>query len=97
MFGTVAFIKPNQGQEQAIVDKLNEWWQTRRDKLEGAVSSSIHRHGEELIMAVVFDNEEHYRANASDPEQDRWFRDVRTLMAEDPRWLDGEVLAFRHA
>jgi len=96
MFGTVAIIKPNPGQEQAIADKLNEWWETRRTQIDGALSSAIHRNGQELILSVVFDNEEHYRTNADDPAQDAWYREIRAMMAEDPRWLDGEVLAFRH-
>jgi quinol monooxygenase YgiN len=97
MFGTVAIIKPSPGRETAIADKLNEWWETRRTQAEGALSSTVHRNGQELILSVVFDNEEHYRANAEDPAQDRWYQEVRALMEEDPRWMDGEVLAFKHA
>ena len=29
MFGTVAIIKPKAGQEQALVGKLNDWWDGR--------------------------------------------------------------------
>jgi hypothetical protein len=97
MFGTVAIIKPKAGQEQAIVDKLNQWWDGRRKEIKGAVATTIHRNGAELILAVTFDNEANYKANAEDPAQDKWYQEVRALMDADPRWMDGEVLACKHA
>ena len=99
MFGTVAIIKPKAGQEQAFVTMLDKWWDERRQKVKGAVASTIHRNDSnpsELIMSVVFDSEENYRANADDPEQDKWYQDMRAMLDADPRWMDGEVLACKH-
>ncbi len=99
MFGTVAIIKPKAGQEQAFVEKLNAWWDGRRLQIKGAIASTIHRNAanpSELIMSVVFDSEENYRANASDPAQDKWYQEVRALLQEDPRWMDGDVLSCKH-
>ncbi len=99
MFGTVAIMKPKAGQEQAVVGSLEKWWNERRPQVAGAISSTIHRNQnnpQELIMSVVFDSEENYRANAGDPEQDRWYRELRDLLEDDPRWMDGEVLACKH-
>ncbi len=96
MFGTIAIIKPMAGKEQELVTKLNEWWDTRRNDVRGAIASSLHRNGAELIMSVVFESEQTYRANASDPAQDKWYQEVRALLAEDPKWMDGEVLACKH-
>ena len=33
-----------------------------------------------------------YRANASDPEQDRWYRRMREHLDADPEWTDGELV-----
>lgn len=96
MFGTVAIIKPKAGQEQAIVDMLDQWWENRRNEVRGAIASSVHRNGAELILSVVFESEETYRANASDPAQDKWYQEIRALMDADPRWMDGDVLSCKH-
>ena len=99
MFGTVALMKPKAGQEQAVVAALDKWWAERRPTIKGAIASTIHRNDgnpQELIMSVVFDSEESYRANASDPEQDQWYQQLRALLDADPRWMDGEVLACKH-
>jgi quinol monooxygenase YgiN len=99
MFGTVAIIKPKAGQEQALVAVLDKWWNERRPRISGAISSTLHRNEanpSELIMSVVFDSEENYRANASDPAQDQWYQEMRVLLDADPRWMDGEVLACKH-
>lgn len=100
MFGTVALFTPKVGQEQAIVEALDKWWEERRPKVRGAIASTIHKNitnPSELIMSVVFDSEESYRANAADPEQHQWYLGLRELLENDPRWIDGEVLACKHA
>lgn len=47
----------------------------------------------ELLMTVVFASKALYEANAADPEQDRWYRQLTTLLEGEPRWIDGDVLA----
>ena len=99
MFGTVALMKPKAGQEQALIGMLEKWWAERRPGIKGAIASTIHRNDSnpaELIMTVVFDSEANYRTNASDPDQDRWYQELRALLDSDPRWMDGEVLACKH-
>ncbi|MBN4064990.1 hypothetical protein JYU04_04560, partial [Dehalococcoides mccartyi] len=44
-------------------------------------------------MMAVFENEERFRANASRPEQDAWYQQVRALLEADPVWEDGQVFA----
>jgi hypothetical protein len=41
---------------------------------------------------VVFDSEANYYNNAADPEQDRWYRQLRNLLMADPEWSDGDIL-----
>lgn len=99
MFGTVAIIKPKAGQEQKFVDALDQWWNQRAPEVRGAISSTLHRNESnpgELILSVVFASKEDYVANAENPEQDKWYQEIRTLLDADPRWMDGEVLACKH-
>lgn len=99
MYGTVAILKIKSGEEQALSAVLDKWWNERRPKINGAISTTLHRNDgnpSEVIMSVVFDTEENYRSNASDPEQDQWYQELRAMLDADPRWMDGEVLASKH-
>jgi hypothetical protein len=100
MYGTVALMKPKQGREQALKAWMDRWWTERRPKVKGAISSTIHRNESnpaELIVAVVFETKEDYEKNAEDPEQDKWYQEMRALLESDPRWMDGEVIGAYHA
>ena len=100
MYGTIAIMKPKAGQEGKIVDSLEKWWAERRPKVKGAVSSTVYRNAgnpAELMMAVVFDSKQNYEANAADPEQDKWYRELLETLEGEPRWIDGDVLAHKHA
>lgn len=95
MFGTVAHLRPKAGQEQAIIEQMRSWERERKPKVKGAVASYLYKSEKdpgELILAVVFQDRESYFANAEDPEQDRWFRRLRELLAADPTWEDGEII-----
>ncbi len=99
MYGTVALLKPKAGQEQALAAMLEKWWTERRPKAKGAIASTLHRNESnpaELIMTAVFESKESYDANAADPEQDKWYQEMRALLDGDPRWLDGDVLSCKH-
>lgn len=99
MFGTVAIIRPKAGKEAELVAEFNDWWRNRAPKVKGAISGSVHKNGTnpaELIMTAVFDSKESYTANANDPEQDRWYRQMREMLESDPKWMDGEVLVCHH-
>jgi quinol monooxygenase YgiN len=99
MYGTVAIIKPKAGSEQAVVAHFDKWWNERRPKVKGAIASTLHRNEQnpsELILSVVMDSKANYEANANDPDQDKWYQQMRALLDADPRWMDGDVLACRH-
>ena len=99
MYGTIGIFKVQSGQEEAAAAYFNSWWADRAPNVEGARGGSLHRNGvnpSEFILSVVFDSKEAYEANASSPEQDRWFQGLRALLAGDPRWMDGEVLGHNH-
>ncbi len=95
MFGTVYRMHPKQGQEGAVADLLRQWERERRPKVPGAVAGYLlkPRNGaSELVGVAVFDSESNYRKNANDPEQDRWYRQLRDLLEDDPEWNDGDIL-----
>jgi quinol monooxygenase YgiN len=96
MFGTIAVVKPRPGQEAAVVEHFNRWWKDRAPRVPGVLMGTLNRNTSnpaELMMTVVFASANAYQNNANDPEQDRWFRELVPLLEEEPRWIDGDVLA----
>jgi quinol monooxygenase YgiN len=94
VFGTVYRMRPKPGAETAIEDLLRREEGERATPtgfIAGYLFRSRSRPGE-LIGVAVFDSEASYRKNADDPEQDRWYRQLRELLEADPEWNDGEVL-----
>jgi quinol monooxygenase YgiN len=99
MFGTIALMKPKEGQIDALNALFDEWWSVRRPKIKGAISSTIYRNVSnpaELMVAVVFDSKENYVANAEDPEQNEWYQKMVACLEAEPRWIDGDVIAHKH-
>lgn len=95
MFGTVFRMRPRPGREAAVEEQLRRWERERRPVVAGVTASYLFKlrdHPGELIGVAVFDSEAHYRANAEDPEQDRWYRDLRALLEADPEWNDGDIV-----
>ena len=95
MFGSVFRLRPRSGHEQAMIELMKRWNDERRPKLPGFVAGYIYRSESrpgDYVNVVVFRDRESYMANADDPEQDRWYRQLRSLLESDPEWEDGEVL-----
>jgi hypothetical protein len=95
MFGTIYNMRPKPGQEQAVAELHRRWERERRPKVNGMVAAYAfkpRRNLDQLMGVVVFDCEAHYYQNADDPEQDRWYRQLRELLEADPEWIDGDVL-----
>jgi len=40
---------------------------------------------------IRWDNTENYMKNANRPEQDAWFRELRSNLVSDPEWFDGTL------
>jgi quinol monooxygenase YgiN len=94
MYGTVARMRPKAGHEQALIDFSREWNRERKPKVKGAVGAYVLRPDNkpnELILMAIFEDRQTYRANADDPEQDRWYRRMREHLEADPAWEDGEI------
>lgn len=95
MFGSIFLMRPKPGQEDAVVALFDRWDRERRPKIKGARAGHLYRNAQnpaELMAAVVFDSRDSYVANAGDPEQDRWYRELVALLEVEPRFIDGEVL-----
>lgn len=95
MFGTIFSMRPKPGQENAVVALFERWDRERRPKIKGPLAGHLYRNVQnpgELMAAVVFDSRDNYFANANDPEQDRWYRELVALLEAEPRFIDGEVL-----
>src|SRR3990170_7736647 len=99
MYGTVATLRIKPGSAEKLNEMSERWWKERAPKVKGAVSQTVYRtdrNPNEYIMAVVFDSKESYVANANDPEQDKWFRDMVQMLDGEPRWSDGTIVAHKH-
>jgi hypothetical protein len=53
--------------------------------------------GDEVWGVAVFADEKSYRDNASSPEQDAEYREMRALLTADPEWHDGTVVSWQGA
>ncbi len=96
MYGTVARMRVKPGHQEQLQKINDEWEQGRGRQVTGFVASYVLRpddHPDELILLAIFRNRDSYRANASDPEQDRWYRQMREHLETDPEWTDGELVS----
>ena len=95
MYGTVAHMRVKPNHQQQLQAMNDNWSQGRGSQVPGYVASYVLRpddRPDELILLAVFRDRESYRANASDPEQDRWYRQMREHLEADPEWTDGELV-----
>jgi len=82
------------GRRQAIVDHMYKWGREQKPGAKGFIRSIIvasNNDPDEFMGAVRWDTTANYFANASRPEQDAWYRELRANLAEDPVWFDGTL------
>jgi quinol monooxygenase YgiN len=92
MYGTVARVRIAPGKGEEFVRLAGQY-----DELgvPGFVATYVYRldaNPDEFFMAVLFADRDSYFRNAEDPEQDRRYEEMRSLLAADPEWHDGEVV-----
>jgi hypothetical protein len=88
-------MKVARGQESKLIEAIQKWEAERKPKVEGAVANLLlksDRNPDEFIGVAVFRDKATYRANADDPEQDKWFQQMRLLLQSDVDWEDGEFV-----
>lgn len=97
MYGTVAHIRVKPGAKDAFTALLDEWNRGRGKQIEGNVGGYLYHLDDDpqnMIMVVIFKDRASYRANAEDPEQDRWFQQIAQHLEGEPVWHDGEITSF---
>jgi hypothetical protein len=95
MFGTIYRMQPKVGLEDSIADYYRRWERERKPHVRGAIAGYVFKPTSrpgELMGVIVFDSPANYYGNADDPEQDRWYRQLRELLEADPEWTDGHIL-----
>jgi heme-degrading monooxygenase HmoA len=100
MYGTIVRYRAKPGQAKVVEEIGERWLRERAPSLPGFVGSyGLRPTGkpDELLALVIFETEADYRQNAEDPEQHRWFEEVRPALAADPEWTDGEIVALEAA
>ena len=93
MYGTVARMRIKPGAEQQLIE-FDRQEQARN--IPGFVGEYIYRMDADpavYYLAVVFESKEAYVANATSPEQDASYQQMRALLESDPEWNDGEVVS----
>ncbi|MGK2966109.1 MAG: antibiotic biosynthesis monooxygenase family protein [Tepidiformaceae bacterium] len=96
MYGTIALLRVKPGHEDALLAQSDSWWNDRVGRVDGAVSAEVRRSDADpsrFFLIVTFESKAKYVANASDPEQDAWYRGLVENLAAEPEWLDGEIIA----
>ncbi len=91
MYGTIARLRLKPGMEGRLRDLLGEM----RPQIPGLIFDHLYRmdaDSNEYYLAVGFESQEAYRANAASQEQHVRYQRYRELLEADPEWHDGEIV-----
>lgn len=94
MYGTVARFRLKPGMRSLFLGWMNyASWSLRT--VPGTVNSvaiQIDKHADVLLIPVVFESREAYRANSESSEQHEAYLQLLEFLAEPPEWNDGAVI-----
>lgn len=93
MYGTVARLKLLPGKEEELMAQVKVYEELNVPGFIAAATYRADAGDNEYWLAVIFESKESYRANAEDPAQDDRFQKMRAILAGEPEWHDGEVIA----
>jgi heme-degrading monooxygenase HmoA len=82
------------GKREEVIDQFARWEREQKAKATGFERSILvasNQDRDEFIGAVRWDNAENYAKNSNRPEQDAWFRKLRSKLVGDPEWFEGTV------
>jgi quinol monooxygenase YgiN len=91
---TLFWFKALPGRRQAVLDHFEKWEREQKSKATGfrrSILVSSNSDADEFVGGVRWDNTENYMKNASRPEQDAWFQELRRNLVRDPQWFDGTL------
>lgn len=100
MYGTIFRMKVESGKERELLAAFEKWEKERKPKVPGAIASLVLKADKatgEFFGVAVFKNKDSYMANANDSEQDKWYKQMRSLLQSDPEWNDGEYVLSKLA
>ena len=95
MYGTIARMRPKSGHLDEILKSAGVWEQDHAPRVDGFVASYVFQPDsdpDEVRLVVIFEDKERYEANASRPDQDRWYAVLREHLEDDPVWEDGSII-----
>jgi len=82
------------GKRQAVLDHFERWEREQKSKAEGfhrSILVSSNSDPDQFMGGIRWDNTANYMKNANRPEQDAWFRELRSNLVSDPEWFDGTL------
>jgi hypothetical protein len=97
VYGTVARMRVKPGAEPLLQAQLEA---LQSDPGRGWVSTTFYRSDADpqlCWLAVVYESEETYRANAARENQHAVYIRLRAALEDDPEWFDGEILNYAAA
>lgn len=100
MFASVYKMQIKPGREAELQALGDTWNRERASLVKGFVSSYIIQSNKkegEFWGVAIFDSQENYYRNASDPAQHNWYLQMRELLESDPEWNDGPVVEAVHS
>ena len=95
MYGSIFRMKVISGKERELLAIFQKWERERQPKVAGVVASFVLKSDKaagEFWGVAVFKDKKSYTANAKDPEQDKWYGQLRQLLQSDPEWNDGDYI-----
>lgn len=100
MYGTLYRCRTKPGQEHVVEELAQRWRRERAPGVDGFIAEYLLRSETrpgELLGLVIFDSKDNYQKNARDPEQHRWYVQLRAALAADVEWNDGEIVSLEPA
>ena len=92
MYGTLGRMKPKAGMRDELI-------RTMSSPPDGAAASGYRGcyllkadEGDEVVVAVMYDDKDAYFAMVHDPKTDENFGTIMELLEGEPSWTDGEWL-----
>ena len=82
------------GKRQALFDHFDKWLRDQKAHAIGyerTILVASNTDTNEFMGAARWDNTANYVRNANRPEQDAWFRELRSYLESDPEWFDGTL------
>lgn len=95
MFGTIGRVKVQSGKLDDLIAIGERWGRERGPNVPGAIGAWwFQSDGDpnEVTIVAIFRDRDTYFANASSPEQDAWYQQMRALLTEEPVWNDGAIV-----